>query len=69
MKKLVNGVSEKIFAIAHVKTVYYDYANKKTLSDKLDEIKNSMVKSDMDMTLSVDSDGILNITYDNGISE
>ena len=45
MKKLIDGVSEKIFAIAHVKTVYYDYANKKTLSDKLNEIDKKIDES------------------------
>ena len=38
MKKLINGVSEKIFAISHVKSVYYNYAEKKTLADKLDSM-------------------------------
>lgn len=38
MKKLINGVSMKIFAISHVKAIYYDYANLKTLETKLDEM-------------------------------
>ena len=42
MKKLINGVSEKIFAISHVKSVYYNYAEKKTLANKLDEIDNQL---------------------------
>lgn len=42
IKKLVNGVSTKLFAFAHVKTVYYDYANSKTLKTKLDEMDTSI---------------------------
>lgn len=42
MKKLINGVSTKIFAISHVKSVYYNYGSKKTLSSKLDEIDESI---------------------------
>ena len=38
MKKIIDGVSTKVFAFAHAKTVYTDYENKKTLSDKLSEI-------------------------------
>ena len=38
IKKLINGVSEKIFAVSHVKSVYYNYAEKKTLADKLDSM-------------------------------
>ena len=45
MKKLINGVSEKIFAISHVKSVYYNYANDVTLKDKLDEIDDNMGKT------------------------
>ena len=37
MKKLINGVSTKVFAFAHAKTVYTDYANGKTLDTTLDE--------------------------------
>lgn len=33
MKKLINGVSTKIFAISHAKCTYWDYANSKTLAD------------------------------------
>lgn len=42
IKKLINGVSTKVFAFAHVKTVYYDYANSKTLKTKLDEMDTSI---------------------------
>lgn len=42
MKKLIDGVSTKIFAISHVKAVYYDYANSKTLKSKLDEMDTSI---------------------------
>ena len=42
MKKLINGVSTKIFAISHVKAVYYDYANSKTLKSKLDDMDTSI---------------------------
>ena len=31
MKKIINGVSTKVFAFAHAKTVYTDYANGKTM--------------------------------------
>ena len=37
MKKIINGVSTKVFAFAHAKTVYTDYANGKTLDTTLDE--------------------------------
>lgn len=42
MKKLINGVSTKIFAISHVKAIYYDYANSKTLKSKLDDMDTSI---------------------------
>lgn len=42
IKKIINGVSTKVFAFAHVKTVFYDYANSKTLKTKLDEIDTSI---------------------------
>ena len=42
MKKIIDGVSTKVFAFAHVKTVYYDYKNSKTLKTKLDEMDNSI---------------------------
>lgn len=42
MKKLINGVSTKIFAISHVKAVYYDYAHSKTLKSKLDDMDTSI---------------------------
>lgn len=35
MKKIINGVSTKVFAFAHAKTVYSDFANKLTLEDKV----------------------------------
>ena len=35
LKKLINGVSTKVFAFAHAKTVYSDFANKLTLEDKI----------------------------------
>lgn len=38
VKKIIDGVSEKIFAISHVKSTYYNYTEGKLLSDKLDEI-------------------------------
>ena len=38
VRKLIEGAWQKTFAFAHAKTVYTDYANKKTLSDKLSEI-------------------------------
>ena len=53
IKKLINGVSEKIFAISHVKSVYYNYAEKKTLANKLDS---------MDKEISIAKTTINNLT-------
>ena len=38
VQRLIDGAWQKTFAFAHAKTVYTDYANKKTLADKLSEI-------------------------------
>lgn len=38
VQRLIDGVWQKTFAFAHAKTVYTDFANKKTLADKLSEI-------------------------------
>ena len=38
VQRLIDGVWQKTFAFSHAKTVYTDYANKKTLADKLSEI-------------------------------
>ena len=38
VQRLIEGAWQKTFAFAHAKTVYTDYANKKTLADKLSEI-------------------------------
>ena len=38
VQRLIEGAWQKTFAFAHTKTVYTDYANKKTLADKLSEI-------------------------------
>lgn len=38
VQRLIDGVWQKTFAFAHAKTVYTDYAKKKTLADKLSEI-------------------------------
>lgn len=38
IKKQIDGNYQKSFTYAHAKTVYIDYANKKTLADKLSEI-------------------------------
>ena len=47
-KKIINGVSTKIFAISHVKTVYYNFDKKKTLAEKLDEMDKKIdSKSDI----------------------
>lgn len=35
MKKLIDGVYTKVFAISHAKCCYYDYANSKTVYDEL----------------------------------
>lgn len=40
MKKFINNVSTKVFAYAHVKTVYKDYANGTTLDDVLIETED-----------------------------
>ena len=40
VKKLINGVSTKIFAYAHAKTVYTDYANGTTLDKVLIETED-----------------------------
>lgn len=45
VKKIIDGVSEKIFAISHVKSTYYNYTEGKLLSDKLDEIENPSIQS------------------------
>lgn len=49
IKKVIDNVSKKVFAISHVKSTYYDYSEGKLLSDKLDdmdtEIKNKAKKS------------------------
>nr|DAD56979.1 MAG TPA: Peptidase [Bacteriophage sp.] len=38
VRRLIDGAWKKTFAFAHAKTVYTDYAKKKTLADKLSEI-------------------------------
>lgn len=50
MKKIINGVSTKVFAFAHAKTVYSDFANKLTLEDFLQTKKLRIFsdKSDSD---------------------
>lgn len=35
LKKVIDGVSSKVFAFAHAKTVYSDFTNKLTLEDKV----------------------------------
>ena len=42
VQRLIEGAWQKTFAFAHAKTVYTDYANKKTLADKLSEIDTSL---------------------------
>lgn len=42
VKKIINGVSTKVFAKSHVKQVYYDYSKNVTLRDKLDEIESRL---------------------------
>ena len=44
LKKVINGVSTKIFSFAHVKTVYTDYENGKLLSDKLTEVDDDIAE-------------------------
>lgn len=50
MKKIINGVSTKVFAFAHAKTVYSDFTNKLTLEDFLQTKKLRIFtdKSDSD---------------------
>ena len=43
VQRLIEGAWQKTFAFAHAKTVYTDYANKKTLADKLSEIDTEIV--------------------------
>ena len=38
VQRLIEGAWQKTFAFSHAKTVYTDFANKKTLADKLSEI-------------------------------
>ena len=45
LKKVINGVSTKIFSFAHVKTVYTDYENGKLLSDKLTEMDDDIKRT------------------------
>lgn len=53
VKKIIDGVSTKIFAISHVKSTYYDYTNGKTLKSKLDDMDKSISeKSEKDHTHS-----------------
>lgn len=42
IRRLIGGIWKKTFAFAHAKTVYTDFANKKTLADKLVEIDTVM---------------------------
>nr|DAE30118.1 MAG TPA: hypothetical protein [virus sp. ctQmo6] len=50
MKKIINGVSTKVFAFAHAKTVYSDFTNKLTLEDFLQtkKLRIFVDKSDSD---------------------
>lgn len=36
MKKLINGVSTRVFAIAHAKSTYFNYSNNRTVYDELE---------------------------------
>lgn len=42
VQRLIEGAWQKTFAFSHAKTVYTDFANKKTLADKLSEIDTSL---------------------------
>lgn len=42
MKKLIDGVYTKVFAISHAKCCYYDYANDKTVYDELGNKVNTV---------------------------
>lgn len=50
LKKVINGVPTKVFAFAHAKTVYSDFANKLTLEDFLQtkKLRIFVDKSDSD---------------------
>lgn len=44
IRKLVDGVWKRTFAFAHAKTVYTDFANKRTLADDLSDIFERLEK-------------------------
>ena len=61
LKKVINGVSTKIFSFAHVKTVYTDYENGKLLSDKLTEIDDDI--AELNSNLGASNAGAHNSIY------
>lgn len=42
IKKIIDGVSTKVFAFAHVKSVYYNYSKGTTLKSKLDTMDSTI---------------------------
>ena len=117
IRKLIDGVQTKVFAISHVKSTYYDYTNGTTLDEMLIETEDfnqtAVTESDIspvilskinavsttqeanytelsenkadktevysksevdalvesDLEFSVDANGILTVTYDDGTTE
>lgn len=49
VRRLVDNVWTKTFAFAHAKTVYTDYANKKTLADKLSGVDLEIAQQSTEM--------------------
>ena len=63
MKKVINSVAEKVFAVSHVKSTYYDYSEGKLLSDKLDEIDSKhAVYYDLKSLVNVTSANMQHLT-------
>ena len=42
IKKVIDNVSTKVFAISHVKSIYYNYTEGKLLSEKLDDVDSDI---------------------------
>lgn len=61
MKKIINGVSTKVFAFAHAKTVYSDFTNKLTLEDFLQTKKLRFSQTNRILTIIEKSSRFLEI--------
>ena len=44
LKKVINGISTKVFVISHAKSTYYDYDNNKTVYDKIQDMDKEIDK-------------------------